>query len=59
MPDYTWPSVYFAYSYFALMVLGALFFLIRTVRDGYWGSRGEEVKYHVFDQGGTEKERTA
>ncbi|MBK9168024.1 MAG: hypothetical protein IPM24_11230 [Bryobacterales bacterium] len=49
MADYTWPSIYFAYSYFVLMVLGALVFLIRTVKDGYWGARGEDVKYQVFD----------
>lgn len=52
MADYTWPSVYFAYSFFVLMVALAAFFFVKTVRDGYWGERGEDVKFHMFDDGG-------
>jgi hypothetical protein len=49
MNDYTWPSVYFAYFFFALMVALAAIFLVKTLRDGYWGKDGEEIKYQVFD----------
>ncbi len=49
MTDYTWPSVYFAYLFFAICFVLALFFFIRSWKDGYWSRQGEEVKYHVFD----------
>jgi hypothetical protein len=49
MTDYTWPSVYFAYLFFTLSALLALFFFIRSWKDGYWGEHCEEVKYRVFD----------
>jgi len=56
--DYTYPSIYFAYTFFALMCALALFFLIRTIRDGYWSEDGEAVKYHVFaDNGDKHHER--
>ena len=48
MTDYTWPSVYFAYFFFALCFVLALFFFIRSWKDGYWSKQGEEVKYQVF-----------
>ena len=35
--DYTYPSVYFAYLFFALMFFLAVYFFIRSRRDGYWG----------------------
>ncbi|MDX2152351.1 MAG: hypothetical protein SFV54_16555 [Bryobacteraceae bacterium] len=46
--DPTWPSVYFAYLFFALMFGLALYFFVRTVKAGYWGRNGEDVKHHVF-----------
>lgn len=46
--DYTWPSIYFAYLFFALMFGLAAYFCIRCVKAGYWGRDGEAVKYHVF-----------
>jgi hypothetical protein len=49
MNDYTWPSVYFAYLFFALSFVLALFFFIRSWRDGYWGAKGEDVKYQMFE----------
>ena len=49
MVDYTYPSIYFAYLFFALMFLLAVFFFVRTARDGYWGRDGEDVKYQVLD----------
>jgi len=48
MRDYTWPSVFFAYFFFALSLALGLFFLLRSRKDGYWGKHGEDVKYQVF-----------
>ena len=49
MTDYTWPSVYFAYLFFTLSALLALYFFARSWKDGYWGKDSETVKYRVFD----------
>jgi len=49
MRDYTWPSVFFAYFFFALSLALGLFFLFRSRHDGYWGKDGEDVKYRVFE----------
>jgi hypothetical protein len=49
MNDYTWPSIYFSYFFFALCLALALFFFIRSFRDGYWGERAEEAKWRVFE----------
>jgi hypothetical protein len=47
--DYSYPSVYFAYFLFFLLVGGALYFFLRSWRDGYWGSHSEDVKYRVLE----------
>jgi hypothetical protein len=47
--DYTYPSVYLAYLFFALCVLLAAFFLVRSVRDGYWGEHGEDIKFRMLE----------
>ena len=47
--DYTYPSVYFAYLFFALSFGLAVYFFIRSRRDGYWGEKGEEAKYQMFE----------
>jgi hypothetical protein len=47
--DYTYPSVYFAYLFFALSFGLALYFFIRSRRDGYWGEKGEEAKFQMFE----------
>ena len=46
--DFTWPSVYFAYLFFALSTGVAIFFLVRSARDGYWGKDGEDVKFRML-----------
>jgi len=46
--DYTYPSVFFAYIFFALMLGLAVFFFFKSLRHGYWGEDGEEVKHQVF-----------
>jgi hypothetical protein len=54
MNDYTWPSVYLCYLFFFLSLAVALFFFVRSCKDGYWGKSGEEVKYRVFEEDGPE-----
>ena len=49
MTDYTWPSVYFAYFFFAICLVLAVYFFLRSWRDGYWGKDSEAVKYRLFD----------
>ena len=49
MIDYTWPSVYFAYWFFAICLFATIYFLLRSWRDGYWGDNAEEIKYTVFE----------
>ena len=53
MTDYTWPSVYFAYLFFAISLGVGLYFFVRSWKDGYWGKGGEDIKYTVFDDEGT------
>jgi hypothetical protein len=48
MRDYVYPSVYFAYFYFFLLLVGAIYFCLRSRKDGYWGSEGEEIKYQML-----------
>ena len=47
--DYTWPSVYFAYLFFVLMFALAVFFCIKSAKDGYWGKDGEDIKYTMLE----------
>lgn len=49
MTDYFYPSIYFGYFFFFLMFCGAVFFFLRSFRDGYWGESGEDVKYHMLN----------
>ena len=50
MTDYTWPSVYFAYLFFALSAGLTIYFFVRSRKDGYWGKEGEKIKYQVFEK---------
>ncbi len=49
MIDYTYPSVYFAYFFFFIVASGALYFFLRTYKDGYWGKDAEDVKYKMLE----------
>jgi len=51
--DYTYPSVYFAYLFFFLSFGLAVYFFIRSRREGYWGDKGEEPKYQMFEDDDT------
>jgi len=46
--DYVYPSIFFCYFLFFLFLVGAIFFFVRSVRDGYWGEHGEDVKYQMM-----------
>jgi hypothetical protein len=48
MIDYTYQSVYFAYLLFAVFAAGAVYFFVRSVKDGYLGSNSEEPKYRML-----------
>ncbi len=54
MQDYSYPSVYFAYFLFLLLAGGALYFFVRSFGDGYWGEKGEDVKYRMLNDEETE-----
>jgi hypothetical protein len=49
MTDYTYPSVYLAYLFFALMTLLTLFFFVKSWKDGYWSRKGEDIKHRIFE----------
>jgi hypothetical protein len=49
MQDYSYPSIFFSYSLFFLFLVGGIFFLVRSLRDGYWGAHSEDVKYQMFE----------
>jgi hypothetical protein len=42
---------------FFLFVAGAVYFLLRSWRDGYWGANSEEVKYRMLNDEETENGR--
>jgi hypothetical protein len=47
--DYTYPSVYFAYIFFAISLGLAVYFCVKSARDGYWGKHGEDIKFQMFE----------
>lgn len=48
MSDTTYPSVFFSYFLFLLLGGGAVFFFIRSLKDGYLGPHSEEPKYRML-----------
>jgi len=46
--DYTYPSIYFSYFFFAICLGLAVFFCIRSIKDGYWGKHAEAIKYQML-----------
>lgn len=48
MRDYVYPSVFLAYLMFFLCFAGAVFFLIRSRKDGYWGKESEDPKHRML-----------
>lgn len=49
MQDYTYPSIYLSYLFFFLASIGAVYFFVRSYKDGYWGEKGEEAKYRMLN----------
>jgi len=49
MGDYSYPSIFLSYFLFVVLGGGALYFLIRSVRDGYWGQHSEDAKYRMLE----------
>lgn len=49
MTDYTYQSVFFAYLLFVVLAGCALYFFIRSIKDGYLGSRSEEPKFQMLE----------
>ncbi len=52
MNDYVYPSIYFSYFLFFLLAAGAVYFFVRSWKDGYWGRDGEQIKHRMFDEDG-------
>lgn len=48
--DFSWPSVYFSYLFFATLFGLAAYFCRRTWRDGYWDQHSEEAKFRMLDE---------
>ena len=49
MIDYTWPSIFLAYFLFFICLVLAVFFCIRSIKDGYWTKEGEDIRFQVFE----------
>lgn len=48
--DFSWPSVYFAYLFFAILFGLAGYFLVKTRRDGYWDEHSEDAKFQMLNE---------
>jgi len=51
MGDATYVSVYFSYFLFFLLAGGAVFFFVKSLKDGYLGADSEEPKYRMLEGG--------
>jgi len=49
MTDYTYQSVFFAYLLLVVLAACALYFFIRSIKDGYLGPRSEEPKFRMME----------
>ena len=49
MTDSTYQSVFFAYLLFGVFAAGAVYFFVRSVKDGYLGPNSEEPKYRMLE----------
>jgi len=50
MRDYTWPSIFLSYGFFFISLAVAIYFCVRSVKQGYWKKSSEEIKYRMFDE---------
>lgn len=51
MSDYVYPSIFFSYFLFAILVGLAIYFFVRTWKHGYWGRDSEAPKHRMFEDG--------
>jgi len=56
MHDYVYPSIFFSYFLFFILLGGAVFFCVRSIKDGYWGRDGEEIKYRMLKDDADDQE---
>lgn len=49
MQDYSYPSIFLAYLMFFIFLVGAIFFMVKSLRHGYWGAHGEDPKYRMLE----------
>ncbi|MGA2558145.1 MAG: hypothetical protein ABSF17_00590 [Terracidiphilus sp.] len=49
MTDYTYQSVFFAYLLFAVLAGLAVYFFVRSVKDGYLGPNSEDPKFRMLE----------
>lgn len=59
MRDYVYPSIYFAYFYFFILLVGAIYFFFRSARHGYWNEKSEEAKYRMLEDDETVEQASA
>jgi hypothetical protein len=54
--DYMYPSIFLAYFLFFLLTALTLFWLIRSLKDGYWGRNSEDPVRRMMqdDEGETQ-----
>ena len=58
MHDYVYPSIFLSYLLFFLFLAGGIFFFVRSLRDGYWGSHSEDAKFRMLaDDDGADSQR--
>jgi hypothetical protein len=51
MHDYSYPSIFLAYLMFFIFLAGAIFFLMKSLGQGYWGEDSEVPKYRMLAEG--------
>lgn len=51
MSDYVYPSIFFSYFLFAILVGLAVYFFVRTFKHGYWGRDSEAPKHRMLEDG--------
>ena len=49
MDSYTLPSMFIAYGFFFVAVVGGIYFFVRSFKDGYWNNHSEDAKYRMLE----------
>lgn len=48
--DYSYPGVFLSYFMFFVLLCLAVYFCLKSRKDGYWSKEGEEIKYRMMDE---------